>query len=420
MKVSLENHSLSDVTRLRTKLESCGVFTFDVFDTGLFPAVGSGSVAEHTSGYRSVWVRDNVHIAWAHWVDGRRDTAVRNARALYDFFETQAIRFDAVIAAGRAPDDPSERPHIRFEGTTGREVNTRWPHAQNDALGAFVWFIGKLLAEGALSLNARLTALLNRFVRYFEAIAFWQDEDSGHWEEQRKISASSIGAVTAGLESLCVSSIREVAHPHGLCIALAEKLCLQGRRALSEILPSECIQPDPRKLRRTDAALLFLADPFDVIDSEMTVKILADVTGTLQGEYGISRYAMDSYWGPDFRAIPPEKRTVDLSEDIICRDDFGAAGREAQWCIFDSAVSVIYARMFQRDRRTSDFERQAFYLNRALSQLAEASDGSGRLLLPEAYFEESGRWVPNDHVPLQWAHANLLRAVCAMEDSLRR
>ena len=37
---------------------------------------------------------------------------------------------------------------------------------------------------------------------YFQAIRYWQDEDSGHWEERRKIEASSIGAVVAGLREL--------------------------------------------------------------------------------------------------------------------------------------------------------------------------------------------------------------------------
>ena len=37
------------------------------------------------------------------------------------------------------------------------------------------------------------------FPRYFAAIRYWQDEDSGHWEEVRKVLASSIGSVVAGL-----------------------------------------------------------------------------------------------------------------------------------------------------------------------------------------------------------------------------
>ena len=418
MDISLKSCSLLDVKRLRGMLDLRGVFCFDAFDTGLFPAVGRGSATERTSGYRSVWVRDNVHIAWAHFVAGRPKAAMRNAAALCDFFETQSARFDAVIAAGRAPRDPMARPHIRFDGTDGHEIDDRWPHAQNDALGAFVWFVGKLTAAGVLPMNEQRATLLNRLIRYFEAVAFWQDEESGHWEEQRKISASSIGAVVAGLGALCAPEVREALCRHGVQIDLAEALHRKAVRALSNILPRECVQADPQKSRKTDAALLFLADPFDILDLEMTTQILADVTGTLQGAHGISRYALDSYWGPDFRSIPAEKRTADLSEDIIQRDAYAAAGREAQWCIFDSVVSIIYSKLYRNRRRPSDLEAQIAYLNRALSQLTEAPDGSGRLLLPEAYFEEAGVWVPNDHLPLQWAHANLLRAMCAMEESL--
>ena len=35
--------------------------------------------------------------------------------------------------------------------------------------------------------------------RYFQKIQYWKDEDSGHWEELRKVAASSIGVATAGL-----------------------------------------------------------------------------------------------------------------------------------------------------------------------------------------------------------------------------
>jgi hypothetical protein len=36
----------------------------------------------------------------------------------------------------------------------------------------------------------------------FQVIRYWRDEDSGHWEECRKIEPSSIGAVIDGLREL--------------------------------------------------------------------------------------------------------------------------------------------------------------------------------------------------------------------------
>ncbi len=44
--------------------------------------------------------------------------------------------------------------------------------------------------------------ILALFPFYFQAIQYWEDEDSGHWEEDRKIEASSIGVVIAGLKEL--------------------------------------------------------------------------------------------------------------------------------------------------------------------------------------------------------------------------
>ena len=96
----------------------------------------------------------------------------------------------------------ANRPHVRFDGRTLSAIgDQRWADAQNDALGYFLWLSSTLAASGALKPDANAVSVLTRFVRYFAAIRFWQDEDSGHWEEQRKVSASSIGTVVAGLEA---------------------------------------------------------------------------------------------------------------------------------------------------------------------------------------------------------------------------
>ena len=55
------------------------------------------------------------------------------------------------------------------------------------------------MPRGILELNHE-RKLLSLFARYFEKIRYWQDEDSGHWEEARKIEASSIGVVVGALE----------------------------------------------------------------------------------------------------------------------------------------------------------------------------------------------------------------------------
>ena len=391
-------------------LKSRGVFDFEVYPTGMFPAVGKGSLNEATSGYRAVWVRDNMHVAYAHHVCGNSKTAVCCVAATLKFYLAHPEWFTDVIDNPESARNPMNRPHIRFDGETGEAIGEKWPHDQNDALGAFMWLLCRLVRDDAMAFNDEIDRLLSLMTRYFDAICYWADEDSGHWEEQRKISASSIGAVCAGLQEYVAlmqsSESRNVVHGQD---DLAARILDKGLDALNRILPFECNQSEPRKHRRYDAALLFLAEPYNIVSDDKAEQIIADVSEHLQGEYGIRRYLLDSYWGPDYRTVPPEKRTIDLSEDIIRRDDYAVEGQEAQWCIFDSIISIYWGKRYQRTGAKKSLENQALYLLRTLSQLVESSDC--RLLMPEAYFFESGKYVPNDHLPLQWAMANLWRAM---------
>ena len=113
-------------------------------------AAGEGAEFEST-GYRSVWVRDNVHIAHAHWVWGERDKAIAAMTALMSFFVRHRHRFTDAIAGRSHVQDPMQRPHIRFDGERLIELDEKWSHAQNDALGGFLWLYSKLAAAGDCS-----------------------------------------------------------------------------------------------------------------------------------------------------------------------------------------------------------------------------------------------------------------------------
>jgi phosphorylase kinase alpha/beta subunit len=65
-----------------------------------------------------------------------------------------------------------------------------------------VWLFCRLSADHQLTLDADEVELIALFVEYFRAIRFWQDEDSGHWEEARKVNASSIGVVVGALREV--------------------------------------------------------------------------------------------------------------------------------------------------------------------------------------------------------------------------
>jgi phosphorylase kinase alpha/beta subunit len=197
-----------------------------------------------------------------------------------------------------------------------------------------------------------------------------------------------------------------------------DRLIGAGARALAEILPAECIQPDPRKNRRYDAALLFLVYPLEVVDDVMGQQIIEDVLQHLQGDYGIRRYLGDSYWTADFKdKVPAGERTADVSEHQEIRDALARPNEEAQWCIFDPIVSVIAGRRYLRTKDPVDLERQVHHLNRSLGQLTGPDCPQGQLLCPEAYYLEHGHYVPNDHVPLLWTQANLWLALLTMKES---
>jgi phosphorylase kinase alpha/beta subunit len=344
------------------------------------------------------------------------------------YFRKQQKRFIDIIEQKVDPQDPMNRPHIRFNGNSLEEIDQIWGHAQNDALGYFLWLYCKLATQEVLIPKPEDMDILALFPLYFKAIRYWEDEDSGHWEEVRKINASSIGVVVAGLKELaellrslpwsleCRYKDRPVA------AEFVDELIQRGTAAMYGILPAECVQADPLKSRRYDAALLFLIYPVQVIEKEaMADQILRDVTDNLQGDYGIRRYLGDSYWAPDYKKkLPPEGRTIDFSEDIGARDALlPKKGEEAQWCIFDPIISVIFGIKFQKTRKEEYLDKQTLYLNRSLGQITSKDSGVPEFKCPELYYLENGRYVPNDHVPLLWTQANLMLSLRIVEQSLR-
>jgi phosphorylase kinase alpha/beta subunit len=415
-----QRYSPPELDALTELLTDSGTLHFARLSTGLFPAAGANS-AVIQGGYNNVWVRDNIYVALAHAGAGRHDVTRGILDALAGFYRGHRARLEAIVLGKVDPGAIMHRPHVRFDGQTLAELPTHWAHAQNDALGYFLWLYCREALTGRLQPDVQLLAL---FALYFAAIRYWQDEDSGHWEERRKIGASSVGAVVAGLRTLR----RLLAQPTPPDCRFAgeqvtpdtlDALIEPGMRALAATLPAECVQPDPRKYRRYDAALLFLVYPLDVVEDVMAQQIVADVLAHLQGDYGIRRYLGDSYWTADYKdKLPPETRTIDVSEHQETRDALARPGEEAQWCVFDPIVSIIAGRRYRRTGEAADLDRQVHHFNRALGQLTGTDCPQGALRCPEAYYLEHGRYVPNDHVPLLWTQANLWLALLAMRSSV--
>ena len=410
-------YTRTQLDAIAAALEAHGTLRLTPLPTGLYPATsasGPGAAA-----YRHVWVRDNVYVALALWRSGEPDAAVATARGLLAFYGAHRGRFDAAAAGGFDARDAIVRPHVRFDGLTLAEIETeRWPHAQNDALGYCLWLAATLASAALLTPTPDEIETLRALVGYLGAIRFWDDEDSGHWEETRKVSASSIGTVVAGLRAW--RALLPAGRVPGLSTTAARELETaatalidRGSRALLAILPAECVQLDPRQNRRYDAALLFLVHPLGVVEDALAALIVDDICRYLQGPVGIRRYLRDSYWAPDYEARVAERdRARDYSEDIETRDVLlEQIGGEAQWCIFDPIVSALHGARAIRSGAAADRIRQVAYFNRTLAQVTET------WTCPELYYQRDGTLVPNPHTPLLWTQSNLRLALAALRET---
>lgn len=425
----MKSTTSQDVRDLTAFLQRAGTLTFPMLPNGLFSAAAGEGHDFTLSGYHNVWVRDNIQIAWAH-LAVQNDAAIPCAciRSMMEFFCKYRHRFTDIIEGTADATDPMERPHIRFDGTHLKENDEKWAHAQNDAMGYFLWLTGELVERKMLPVADVDWTLVTEIVRFWNIIEVWQDEDSGHWEEVRKIAASSIGCVVAALDKLRVLMGRTDVETHlanspdPIDVRDVDALLEKCRGALFEILPAECVQADPSKNRRYDAALLFLIYPLNVIkDRLLEDQILADVRNHLQGPYGIRRYPGDSYWCADYRTLmSAEDRTGDFSDDLKTRDNLLKPGMEAQWCIFDPIIACIYGQRYLADGDPASLQLQLEATRRSLSQLTPANGQFPQYRCPESWFCESGTWIPNDITPLLWTQGNLWQALAMLERSLSR
>jgi GH15 family glucan-1,4-alpha-glucosidase len=413
-----ENYTAESLEKIKEVLAAHRTLVVQPVANGLF-AASSSQVADAVTGYQNVWIRDNIMVADSLRRRGDFAAAIACVQGLTRFFEKQLPRFREIIEdrARVLKEDVNRRPHIRFAAQTLGELPEKWTHAQNDALGHALWFRFLLANTGALPMSPRDYEIYGIFSAYFEAIEYWQDRDSGAWEEGRKINNSSAGAVVAGLEEMLryQGSAGGGGKEGEVSLRALNKKKLQvliakGRERLDTTLPFEA-PPE----RMVDSALLFLIHPLGVVRTRvMEDAILNLVQARLRGEIGFKRYVGDSYFCQDYDEwFAPEQMSADFSERLDYRDAHLQPDCEAQWCIFDPMLSVIYGQRFLADRSDrASFQKQVYYFNRSLAQVTAAGE------CPELYFLKHGRYIANVHTPLAWARANQALALQLMEKSV--
>lgn len=397
----------ASATAIRELLRKHDCLTFPQLPSGLFPAINVSEIADDETGYANAWIRDSVWVTYGLWRDGQLELAQRACRGLLQSLHKIKPFFEETVKSGKV----SRRPPVRFTGLHSDPL-TSWANAQNDALGYSIWLISLMAQADDVKLDESDHSVIALILEYLKTIEYWQDSDSGQWEEIPKLNASSIAAVVAGLIAL---------RPILVDTTVCDELIAKGRDALQKLLPNESATPGLE--RQFDAGQLFMIEPLGLITGAVAKKIVANIEHHLVGEVGVRRYKGDSYWGPDYREhFLMGARASDFSDqkNMAARDKFLTPDSEAQWTLFDPILAAYYAKQFTTSHNQSDEQLAHYYLARSLAQIVEQSvEGRKLWRIPEAYFLEHKTWVANDHIGLLWSQANLLHALKTFEDILQ-
>lgn len=326
-------------------------------DKGLFLA----SSADVSTGYDKSWLRDNFYETLAFEVIGDWDTVEKTYRAILNIFLKHEDKIDSAIK--NKPAHSYEYIHARFNPETFDEFWEEWGNKQNDAVGCILYRIGELEIKQKRSIlkTPDHERIVNKLVKYLNSIEYWHDLDSGMWEEDEELHASSVGACVAGLRSIMRVPWVEVPY----------QLIRRGQRSLRELLPRE----SERKF--VDLSLLSLIWPYNVVNDEERAEILQNVEYHLRRERGVIRYKGDHYYNSN--------------ED--------GYSEEAEWTFGLAWLSIIYEHM--------GLHEKAHQLIKDLIAV-DTPDG-----LPELYFSNSPEY--NENTPLGWSESLFIVALHEME-----
>lgn len=265
------------------------------------------------------------------------------------------------IHTKQRPIHQHEYIHARYSAHDVREIDTPWGHSQNDAVGAVLWGIGEGIKYGKQMLrDEKDREIVQKLVYYLETLEYWNDQDSGMWEENRERRSSSIGACVAGLKN--VSNI----------VKVPEYIVTNGMNALYELFPYET------STRKYDLAQLSLIYPYNILGEDFNQVIVKQVEDNLLRQRGILRYKGDSY----FSTLESEYGRHQALEFYH--------GSEAEWCFGFGFLALSHFKLGNVDKAKhylSEFEKVVL------------EDGS----IPELYFARTDKY--NVNTPLCWANA---------------
>lgn len=290
--------------------------------------------------YHYVWIRDVVYTVLPFLKDPS-DRYEKAYHALFDLFLSYEWKID--IHTTKKPNYMFEYIHSKYS-TDLKELPGDWGHAQNDAIGAFLWGVGEGFRNGQKVIrDEKDLRIVQKLVDYLECLQYWQASDNGMWEENMELHASSIGACVAGLNAV------------KMLVNVNEELMKKGEETLRFLLPRES------ETKSTDLALLSLIFPYRMVDRPTALKILQNVSGTLERTYGCIRYENDQYYNE---------------------------GSEAEWCFGLPWLGLCYLELGMMDHARG-------YIEKTKKITPENFE------VPELYI--GGKNVPNGNTPLAWS-----------------
>jgi phosphorylase kinase alpha/beta subunit len=329
------------------------------YESGLFAASKKGV----GTGYDKAWLRDNFYECLAFEVVGDFETVRKTYRAILDIFKKHEYKIDHAIS--KKPAYTHEYIHARYHPETFDEFWEEWGNKQNDSIGCILFKLGELEARqpGSIILDDDDRRIVQKLVWYLSTLEYWHDPDSGMWEENQELHASSVGACVAGLT--WAKKIDGIEVPE----ALIEK----GQATLRTLLPRESSG------KFVDLALLSLIWPYNVVTAEEQAAILQNTEYHLLRERGVIRYKGDRYYN--------------ANED--------GWSEEAEWTFGLSWLAIIYAKIGKAEEAKE-------YLDAARETVTK--DGT----VPELYFSNSTEY--NDNTPLGWSESMFVVALHAVNE----
>ncbi len=327
--------------------------------TGLFTA----SAHDVSTGYNKAWLRDIYFMTLGFKYTGEMEVVQGAAKALLKILAIHREKIE--WAVNNKPFETWQYIHARYNPETFEEYWEEWGNKQHDAVGEVLALISDCETLGYTVVETdEEKELVQLLVNYLNRIEYWHDPDSGIWEENQEVRASSIGSVLFALT--CAKKLPYVTIPEGAI----EK----GHTALRALLPRET------QNRFCDLALLTLIFPFEVTTPEETKLILENVEYFLVRNQGVIRYRNDRYYN---------KNKID------------GYSEEAEWSMGLAWLAIIYARM-------GNLEKAEYYLDK--SEKTVNPEG----LIPELWYSHTVE--PNENIPLGWAESMHVVALVSVRD----